>query len=41
MAQNLVDFLISSDIQELIGEYGVAEYGLQLFVPCAGNEPES
>ena len=39
MAQNLVDFLTSPEIQELIGEYGVDEYGLQLFTPCAGNEP--
>jgi len=39
MAQNLVDFLTSPEIQKLIGEYGVDEYGLQLFTPCAGNEP--
>ena len=41
MADNMVDFLISPEIQELIGEYGVKEYGLQLFVPCAGAEPQS
>jgi tungstate transport system substrate-binding protein len=41
MAQNMVDFLISDDIQELIGNYGVEEYGMQLFTPCAGNEPTS
>jgi ABC-type tungstate transport system permease subunit len=37
----MVDFLTSSEIQQLIGEYGVAEYGMQLFTPCAGAEPES
>jgi len=41
MAKNMVAFLTSPEIQELIGEYGVKEYGLQLFVPCAGNEPKS
>ncbi|MCK4863645.1 MAG: substrate-binding domain-containing protein, partial [Dehalococcoidales bacterium] len=39
MANNLISFLISPEIQGLIGEYGVEEYGLQLFTPCAGNEP--
>ena len=39
MANNLIDFLTSDEIQELIGKYGVGEYGLQLFTPCAGNEP--
>ena len=41
MAQNLVDFLTSPEIQELIGEYGVKEHGMQLFTPCAGAEPQS
>ena len=41
MAQVLVEFLVSPEIQKLIGEYRVEEYGLQLFVPCAGNEPTS
>ena len=41
MANNLIDFLTSEEIQELIGDYGVEEYGMQLFTPCAGNEPES
>ena len=40
MAQNLVDFLVSPDIQKLIGDYGVKEYGMQLFTPCAGAEPQ-
>jgi len=37
MAQNLADFLVSEDVQELIGVYGVEEYGTQLFTPCAGE----
>jgi len=40
MASNLVKFLTSAEIQQLIGEYGVEEYGMQLFTPCAGAEPE-
>jgi tungstate transport system substrate-binding protein len=38
MAQNLVDFLVSDDVQGLIGEYGVEAYGRQLFTPCAGED---
>jgi tungstate transport system substrate-binding protein len=42
MANNLVDFLTSSDIQALIGNYGVTDYGKSLFIPCAGiPEPTS
>jgi len=41
MAINLVAFLTSPEIQELIGDYGVDEYGMQPFVPCAGAEPTS
>jgi tungstate transport system substrate-binding protein len=41
MANNMVAFLTSPEIQELIGEYGVDEYGMQLFTPCAGAEPTS
>ncbi len=40
MAKNLISFLTSPDIQKLIGDYGVKEYGLQLFTPCAGAEPK-
>ena len=40
MANNLISFLTSTEIQQLIGEYGVEEYGMQLFTPCAGAEPE-
>ena len=41
MAENLVDFLTSPEIQELIGNYGTDEYDISLFTPCAGNEPQS
>ena len=41
MASNLVDFLTSPEIQKLIGDYGLEEYGMSLFNPCAGNEPQS
>jgi len=40
LANNLVSFLTSPEIQRLIGNYGVEEYGLQLFTPCAGAEPK-
>lgn len=40
MANNLINFLTSPEIQELIGNYGVKEYGRQLFTPCAGAEPK-
>ena len=40
MANNLIGFLISPEIQDLIGKYGVKEYGMQLFTPCAGAEPK-
>ncbi len=40
-ARLLEDFLASDEIQELIGEYGVKDYGEPLFMPCAGNEPDS
>jgi tungstate transport system substrate-binding protein len=39
MAQNMVAFLTSPEIQKLIGEYGAEEYGMRLFTPCAGNTP--
>jgi len=40
MADNLIAFLTSPEIQELIGNYGVKNYGMQLFTPCAGKEPK-
>ena len=39
MANNLINFLVSPGTQELIANYGVEEYGRQLFTPCAGSEP--
>ena len=41
LANKLISFLTSPEIQELIGNYGVKEYGMQLFIPCAGAEPKS
>lgn len=41
MAENMVTFLTSDEIQKLIGEYGTKQYSTQLFTPCAGNEPTS
>jgi tungstate transport system substrate-binding protein len=42
MAQNMVDFLTSDEIQEIIGNYGKSTYGKPLFIPCAGEaEPTS
>lgn len=42
MASNLVAFLTSPDVQELIGNYGVEDYGQPLFTPSAGqDEPTS
>jgi tungstate transport system substrate-binding protein len=34
-AKAFADFLVSEEVQELIGEFGVEEYGEQLFVPDA------
>ena len=42
VAQKMVEFLTSDEIQEIIGEYGKADYGKSLFNPCAGEaEPTS
>ncbi len=38
MANNLVEFLTSDEIQDLIGRYGVEEFGRPLFTPCAGQD---
>ncbi len=38
MARNLVDFLVSTEVQQLIGEYGAESYGRPLFYPCAGED---
>ena len=37
MANNLINFLVSDEIQKLIGDYGVAAYGRPLFTPCSGG----
>lgn len=39
-AGHLVAFLTSPEVQDLIASYGVADYGVSLFFPCAGAEPE-
>jgi tungstate transport system substrate-binding protein len=41
MAENMVGYLTSPKIQDFIGKYGVKDYGMQLFTPCAGAEPTS
>lgn len=41
MANNLISFLTSPEIQELIGIYGTEQYDMCLFNPCAGAEPQS
>lgn len=38
MANNLISFLTSPEIQEFVGNYGVKEHGIPLFTPCAGTE---
>ncbi len=38
MAENLVAFLTSPEVQTVIGQYGAAEFGGQLFTPCAGQD---
>jgi len=37
LSADLVEFLASPEVQELIGKYGVETYGRQLFTPCAGQ----
>jgi len=41
LAQKLADFMVSEEVQKMIGDYGVKDYGRSLFTPCAGNEPSS
>ncbi|MBE0478672.1 substrate-binding domain-containing protein [Candidatus Aerophobetes bacterium] len=38
MANNLINFLISDEVQELIANYGVEEYGVPLFYPGGGGQ---
>ena len=37
IANNFINWLISDEIQQVIGSYGVAEYGRPLFYPTAGG----
>jgi len=38
-ANAFADFLISDEVQAMIGEFGVAEFGQPLFFPDAGKDP--
>ena len=38
-ANDLIEFMTSNETQQLIGNFGVEQYGQSLFYPCAGNEP--
>jgi tungstate transport system substrate-binding protein len=38
-ASNMVEFLTSDEVQDLIDNYGAAQYGQSLFTACFGNEP--
>jgi tungstate transport system substrate-binding protein len=38
MANNFINFLISDEGQQMIGEFGVAEYGEPLFYPLSGGK---
>ena len=38
MAQNMVTFLTSPEVQEIIGAYGVETWGRPLFTPAAGQD---
>ena len=40
-AKAFSDFMLSSETQALIGEFGVAKYGAPLFFPDAGKDPAS
>jgi tungstate transport system substrate-binding protein len=39
MAENLIEFLTSEEVQDLIGGFGIGEYGTPLFTPTRGREP--
>ena len=38
MADNFINFLISNETQQMIAEFGVAEYGTPLFYPLSGGQ---
>ena len=39
-ANKLIQFLSSEEVQDLIGSYGLSEYGTPLFNPARGQEPQ-
>ena len=39
MADNLIEFLTSDEVQDFIEGYGLSEYGTPLFTPTRGQEP--
>ena len=39
-ANKLIEFLASDEIQDLIGSFGLSEYGTPLFTPARGQEPQ-
>jgi tungstate transport system substrate-binding protein len=39
LAVKFAQWMVSPDIQKIIGQYGVKDYGMPLFTPCAGAEP--
>ena len=40
MADQLIQFLTSEEVQDLIAAHGVSEYGRALFTPTRGQEPQ-
>ncbi|MBI2851861.1 MAG: substrate-binding domain-containing protein [Chloroflexi bacterium] len=40
LSARLVELMVSPETQKLIGNYGVKEYGRQLFTPFSGSEPK-
>ena len=40
MADRLIQFLISEEVQDLIAAHGVSDYGRALFTPTRGQEPQ-
>jgi tungstate transport system substrate-binding protein len=39
MADKLIQFLASEEVQDFIESYGLSEYGTPLFIPARGQEP--
>jgi tungstate transport system substrate-binding protein len=40
MANNLIKFLTSEEVQDLIASYGFSKYGRPFFIPINGEEPQ-